>query len=399
MSITLILTVFLTLLAVILKAIFDYYRGPLSSFPGPWYTRFTGIPLLYARATGTSREHLRQIHKLHGPVVRVGPNEVSVNSVDGYYKVHGVGSHCLKAPVFDRIRFSHSPMLFTMRNPQFHAQRKRVLGRSFAAVKTEQETQIRQLAKLAVSKIKSEAEHGKTDVYKWWRCLAVDVISGMAFGKPFELLESGGQGSPLYKALENAGPNVILQVILPNWLLSLARWSPIAWLRNVARVNQIIFNRAISALGEFRLSPICGTSMMGHLLSEEETSKRPTLSDEELGSEVSMMLVAGSDSTAATLTYASWEILRCPDLRRKIEDEVATLHPNFTAKEVEALPLLSSVLEEALRLYNPAAALVERLVPPSGISIHDWDIPSGTMIYTTGWLISRLEEVFPNPDT
>ncbi|KAF4962746.1 hypothetical protein FSARC_9194 [Fusarium sarcochroum] len=399
MSITLGLAVVLILSAISLNAIFDYYRGPLSSFPGPWYTRFTGIPLFYARARGTSREHLRHIHKRYGPVVRVGPKEVSVNSVDGYYKVHGVGSHCLKAPVFDKIRFSHSPMLFTARNPQFHAQRKRVLGRSFAAVKVEQETKIRRLAKLAVSKIKTEAKHGKADVYKWWRCLAVDVISGMAYGKPFDLLESGGQDSPVYKALENAGRNVILQVILPDWLLSLVRWSPIAWLRDVARVNEIIFNRAITALGEFRLSPKCVPSMIRHLLSEEETSKRPILSDEELGSEVSMMLVAGSDSTAATLTYATWEILRSPDLRRKVEDEVATLPPNFTAKEVEALPLLSSVLEEVLRLYNPAAALVERLVPPSGISIHGWDIPGDTMIYTTGWLISRLEEVFPDPDT
>jgi cytochrome P450 len=128
-------------------------------------------------------------------------------------------------------------------------------------------------------------------------------------------------------------------------------------------------------------------------------SKKPALSDDELGSEVAMMLVAGSDSTAATLTYATWEIIRDPELRRKIEDEVATLGSDFTTQDVESLPLLSSVLEEALRMYNPAAALVERLVPPGGITVHGWHIPGGTMVYTTGWLISRSEEVFPSPDT
>src|SRR6478609_2596005 len=144
----------IVLLAFVLRALFNYHRGPLSRLPGPWYTHFTGLPLLYTRAVGTSRQHLRHLHKVHGPVVRVGPKEVSINSVDGYYKVHGVGSRCIKAPVFDSIRFSHSPMLFTMRDPKLHAQRKRVLGRGFSAMKEEQEITIRRLAEFAVSKIK-----------------------------------------------------------------------------------------------------------------------------------------------------------------------------------------------------------------------------------------------------
>ncbi|KAM0467976.1 hypothetical protein ACHAP7_011416, partial [Fusarium lateritium] len=399
MSTTTLLVVAFILLTIALKAIYGYHRGQLSSLPGPWYTRLTGIPLFYARAVGTSRNHLRDIHKRYGPVVRVGPKEVSINSVDGYYKVHGVGSRCIKAPVFDSIRFSHSPMLFTMRDPRLHAQRKRILGRGFTAMREEQETKIHRLAKLAVANIKKEVDEGRSDVYKWWRCLAVDVISEMALGKPFELLQSGGQDLPVYKALGNAGPSVILQVLLPNWLLSLTKWSPITWLRDVGQVTEIIFNRVTTALREVRLSSTCGPSVVGHILSQDKTSKKPALNDDELGSEVAMMLVAGSDSTAATLTYATWEIIRDPELRRKVEDEVATLGSDFTTKDVESLPLLSSVLEEALRMYNPAAALVERLVPPGGISVHDWDIPSGTMVYTTGWLISRLEEVFPSPDT
>ncbi|KAM0354823.1 hypothetical protein ACHAPU_000648 [Fusarium lateritium] len=399
MSSTTLLLVTIISLAIISKAIIDYYRGPLSYLPGPWYTRITGLPLFYARAVGTSRDHLHHIHQRYGPVVRVGPQEVSVNSIDGYYKIHGVGSRCIKAPIFDSIRFSHSPMLFTMRDPRLHAQRKRILGRGFTAMREEQETKIHRLAKLAVSSIKNEVENGRADVYKWWRCLAVDVISEMALGKPFGLLQPGGQDLPVYKALGNAGPSVILQVVLPNWLLSLTKWSPIAWLRDVGQVTDIIFSRVIAALGELRSSSTCGPNIVRNMLSQDEMSKKSTLNDDELGSEVAMMLVAGSDSTAATLTYATWEIIRDADLRRKVEDEVSTLGPDFTTQDVESLPLLGSILEEALRLYNPAAALVERLVPPGGISVHGWDIPGGTMVYTTGWLISRLEEIFPSPNT
>ncbi|KAJ3544407.1 hypothetical protein NM208_g3066 [Fusarium decemcellulare] len=399
MVVTGILAAILIPLAVVLKCILDFSQSSLSSLPGPWHTKFTGVGLLYARAAGISREHMRQLHKRYGPVVRVGPKEVSVNSLDGYYKIHGVGSRCTKAPVFDKIRFRHSPMLFTMRDPQMHAQRKRVLGRSFAAVRPEQETKIRRLAQRAVSQIKKEAEGGKADVYKWWRCLAVDVVSEMAFGKSFELLESGGQDSPVFRALESAGQSVVLQAVLPASLLSLVKWSPVDWLREAGRCTEVMFNRMMVALDELRLSPNTHSSMLGHMMSATEKEKQGVLSDEEMGSEAAMMIVAGSDSTAATLTYATWEVLRRPDLRQQLEDEVAALPPDFTARDVEALPLLNRVLEEVLRLYNPAAALVERLAPPSGISIHGWDIPGGTMIYTQSWLISRLEEIFPSPDT
>ncbi|KAL4728144.1 hypothetical protein ACLX1H_004879 [Fusarium chlamydosporum] len=398
MSITIIFVAAILVVAIALKALSNFCRGPLSSLPGPWYTHFTGVRLLYTRAIGTSREHLRHVHKRYGPVVRVGPGEVSINSLDGYYKVHGVGSHCTKAPVFDSIRFSHSPMLFTMRDPKLHAQRKRVLGRCFAAMKEEQEVKVRRLAELAISNIEKEAQEGKADVYKWWRCLAVDVISEMALGKPFELLRPDVQDIPVYKALGNAGPSVILQVILPNSLLSLTKWSPITWLRDVGQVTEIIFTRVSMALSEV-LSPSCGPSMVRHILSEAELSKSPVLSDDELGSEVAMMLVAGSDSTAATLTYATWEVIRDPHLRKNIEDEVASLPTNFSSRDLQALPLLCSTLEEALRMYNPAGALVERLVPPGGMLVHGWSLPGGTMIYTTGWLVSRLEEIFPRPDT
>jgi cytochrome P450 len=83
------------------------------------------------------------------------------------------------------------------------------------------------------------------------------------------------------------------------------------------------------------------------MLNEAQSSKRPPLSDGELGSEVAMMLVADSDSTAATLTYTTWEIIRDPNLRRYIEDEVARLPKDFAAKGLECLPLLNSALEES----------------------------------------------------
>ncbi len=65
---------------------------------------------------------------------------------------------------------------------------------------------------------------------------------------------------------------------------------------------------------------------------------------------------------------------------------------------MEALPLLHNVLEETLRLYNPAGAPVERLVPSGGTIIDGWHLPEATTVITQTWLMSRNQEIFPNAD-
>ncbi len=386
---------------VIHRALLEGLRNlSLSTFPGPWYSRFTSIPLLYARVTGNSLPFVRQLHARYGPIVRVGPTDISVNSVDGYYKIHGLGSRFCKSPIYDKIRFSESPVLFTIRDQRLHAERKRFFGRAYAAVRAnpDWEAKVHRLVDLAVSQVKKEAkENGLADVYKWWRFLAVDVAAEMAYGQSHNLLQSV-EKSEFFEALENANRRVVLQVIFSSPVLSLLKWSPIRWHRSIGWAKEVMFHTAMAALAELKLDYKDRNCWFGYLLGradrKEGGTDSLTLSDEAMASEAATMIVAGSDSTAATMTYAVWEVLRRPDLRRRLEDEVAGLQPGFSAHDVESLPLLNNVLNETLRLYNPAGAPVERLAPKGGAQVGSWHVPEGTTVYTHLWLMARNEDVF-----
>lgn len=76
--------------------LFGYIVGqgllsPLSKIPGPWYTRFTSLWLKYQEFTANRRESIHALHKRYGPVVRLGPNEVSFTSLDAIKEIYASG--------------------------------------------------------------------------------------------------------------------------------------------------------------------------------------------------------------------------------------------------------------------------------------------------------------------
>jgi hypothetical protein len=65
--------------------------SPLSTIPGPWYTRFTSLWIKYQEFTANRRESIHHLHKVYGPVVRLGPNELSFTSLDAIREIYASG--------------------------------------------------------------------------------------------------------------------------------------------------------------------------------------------------------------------------------------------------------------------------------------------------------------------
>lgn len=71
-----------------------FYRAllaPLSKLPGPWYSLFSDVFLMYKEFSGHRRVYIHELHKEFGPVVRLGPNEVSFTSVEALREIYQSG--------------------------------------------------------------------------------------------------------------------------------------------------------------------------------------------------------------------------------------------------------------------------------------------------------------------
>lgn len=108
-------------------------------------------------------------------------------------------------------------------------------------------------------------------------------------------------------------------------------------------------------------------------------------------------IVAGSDTTAITLTYLVWAVCRQPEIRDKLVAELSALPPDFKEEHVRDLPFLNQVIQEALRLHSAVPSALPRAVPPGGASLAGYQIPGGVTVSTQAYTLHRNADVFPEP--
>ncbi|KAK3350259.1 cytochrome P450 [Lasiosphaeria hispida] len=381
--------------------------NPLSPIPGPWYTRFSSLPSKYHRLRGTKILWVDALHRRYGPIVRVDAAQVAIAEPAFWDAVGRVGAGFRKTQFHERMRIGPEHFLFSMTDAKAHAARRRLFARALTAdaLRRNWEARIRGRVEVAVGRIKQQMEAGDADLVVWWRLMAGDVIALLSFGESFDLLEGAGRGDEYFAALQNAGINIVLRDLVPFGILDgIAKVLPWKRLRDVVDANRVIADKGTLAVRNLRATGLDRPNLFSNMLAEAEKAHEGEkgedlgLTDDAIRSEVAGFLLAGSDTTSMALTYAVWAILRHPDLQRRLERELARLDPAFTDKDLEGLPLLNNVLDEALRLYSPGAPGILRLPPPEGITWRGYHIPGDTQVLAQQWTLVRDDEMFPDPE-
>jgi len=130
------------------------------------------------------------------------------------------------------------------------------------------------------------------------------------------------------------------------------------------------------------------------------TDKQGTqFSDRELLDELMTLIVAGFETSANTLNWVWYLIAKNPDVEAKLIDEAQRLVPNVSAISAEnlgAMEYTQMVLEEALRLYPPVWLFTRRSHEED--ELEHFDVPAGTDIYLSPFVLHRTEHYWPEPD-
>lgn len=80
------------LLAGLFKILFTAFFSPLSAFPNAHYTvPFSPLWLIFVKARKREHHTRAALHERFGPVIRVGPQELSVNDATGVKTIYGGG--------------------------------------------------------------------------------------------------------------------------------------------------------------------------------------------------------------------------------------------------------------------------------------------------------------------
>jgi cytochrome P450 len=106
----------------------------------------------------------------------------------------------------------------------------------------------------------------------------------------------------------------------------------------------------------------------------------------------SLLIVAGSETTATLLCGAVYLLTTHPHVLEKLTHEVRSTFKDdaeITLLSVGNLQYMLACLNEALRHYPPVAVGLPRLAPKGGANVAGHFVPEGTVTAVWQWAISH----------
>lgn len=134
------------------------------------------------------------------------------------------------------------------------------------------------------------------------------------------------------------------------------------------------------------------------LLAEAESAEDGSFDASELREQVLVFLLAGHETTATSLGFALHLLARHPEEQKRAHEEVDRVLSGRTpgAADLDALPYLTRVLKETMRLFPAAPAVGRRAVTATEIGGHT--VPAGADVIVSSWVTHRHPAYWEDPD-
>jgi cytochrome P450 len=149
-------------------------------------------------------------------------------------------------------------------------------------------------------------------------------------------------------------------------------------------------------IASYRQSGADRGDLMSRLLAARDEDDHG-LSDTELADQVAVLMLAGGETTSASVTW-SWHLLTIhPQILEQVQAETDAVLGRDVAgwDHLPRLDLTARVVREALRLYPPAWVLPRTCTRP--VTLAGRTLPPGSMLVFSPYILHRRPGQFPDP--
>jgi len=138
---------------------------------------------------------------------------------------------------------------------------------------------------------------------------------------------------------------------------------------------------------------------MSYILKNNDTEKGMTIP--EIRENAFILILAGSETTASSLTGITYYLLKNRHVLDKLTSEIRAAfatQEDMTIQKLAEQKYLNAVLEEGMRLFPAVPASLPRILPPEGAMICDRFVPGGTSVGVNMWASNKSTSNFTSPE-
>ncbi|KAF4978170.1 hypothetical protein FZEAL_5415 [Fusarium zealandicum] len=389
---------------LILSAIILYFLGsclysvfwhPLAKIPGPRLYGLTVIPYYYHLLRGDWHAVLKQVHDHYGPVVRIGPKDVSFTGAEALKGIYGHKGSGSAARTFQKDRAFYGDdiphaTIFNANNDD-HKRIRRLLSHAFSEKALQSQEDIMKLyVDMFIDKLTEQSRQGNViDITEWYNFATFDLVGHLAFGEPLGCLEKGGY-HPWVSLIFGTMKQFVYRFIIERLGLGslTVLFMPKHLKLSIQEHREFSHKTAEARIARDTQTP----DFLSYVLRHNDEKG---MVHGEILELADVLVIAGSETTATLLSGTTYFLLRdrtkYDQLVREIRSEFQS-EDEITIARVNQLSYTVAVLNEGLRMYPPVPFGLPRKVPSSGDSMQGYWLPDKASI--THWATFRSENNF-----
>ncbi|KAK7398545.1 hypothetical protein QQX98_012093, partial [Neonectria punicea] len=306
------------------SAIYNLFIHPLKRFPGPKSWAISRIPYTRSYLSGRGHKNFHKLHQKYGPVVRVAPDELSFTSAEAWKEIMGHRKDSSDQNAKDIVFSKGFETTILGANREDHRRFRRILSSGFSAkAMQDQQPLMMKYVDLLLQRLHENCDDGKKalDLVSWYNFTTFDIIGDLAFGQSFGCLDNSNYHpwvSLIFQSIK-AGSFMTsvrrlgrgFEVAL-NWLIPRQR------LQQREQHMQLVHEKVAQRMATNTDRP----DFMDTMTRKEGALN---MSLDEVRGHANVLIMAGSETTATTLSDTTYLLCMHPAVLGKLATEVRTV--------------------------------------------------------------------------
>ncbi|KAJ2898040.1 hypothetical protein MKZ38_004208 [Zalerion maritima] len=381
--------------------VYNVFFHPLHKYPGPFWWRACRLPWVMALAKGNLIVRVSEIHNEYGSVVRVAPDELAFIEADAWKDVYGHRTNeFTKSRRMYNISDKMIPKSILNEPKDEHAMIRRGLAHGFSEKSMrEQEPLFKaygdmlmdQMKELRLDAVTGEAK--PVDMMSMYNFFTFDVIGTLSFGESFDCL-STAEYHPWIKTIFASLRDVA-------WVFG-ARYMGLDWLVDMTLKYGQENRKRNTEWAEAKIQKRIAVAserpdFLEGLLKKNEAGM---LDWPRLRQTASVIVAAGSETTATLLSGVTYLLCMNPHAMEKLRNEVRSTfnsEDEITFTSVNSLMYMMACLNEALRMYPPIPGSLPRRSPKGGAMVAGHWVPENTDVAVWQWALCHNSSLWEAP--